>query len=489
MSKILIANRGEIACRIIKSAQKMGHSTVAIYSDADIDSKHVKMADEAFNVGPAASSESYLRIDKIIDICKKAKVDMIHPGYGFLSENAEFAVALKEANITFIGPNVEAIKTMGSKLDAKQAVKSYNIPMVPGTDTAITDIDEAKKIATDIGFPILIKASAGGGGKGMRVVSNIEEFEQQMDMAKSEARSSFGDDAVFIEKFVDQPRHIEVQILADNHGNYIHLNERECSIQRRHQKVIEEAPGTGITPSLRDALGKAAIDVARSCNYSGAGTVEFLMDKDDNFYFLEMNTRLQVEHPVTELITGIDIVKQQILIAQNQELKIKQSDVAICGHSIELRVYAEDSRNDFLPDIGKLIRYEIPTMDFVRVDDAFVEGNTIPIYYDPMIAKLIVKGINREDAIEKMKQAINHYKIEGVATTLEFGQFVLNHAAFKNGEYDTKFVNTYYSMDALKAQKEEEFNVAATLASKLVREVKKKEQYLVDQNNSNWYHS
>lgn len=487
MSKILIANRGEIACRIIKSAIKMGHKTVAIYSDADVDSKHVKMADEAFNVGPASSSESYLRIDKIIEICKLAGVDMIHPGYGFLSENADFAIALKEANITFIGPNVEAIKTMGSKLDAKQAVKSYNIPMVPGTDTAITDIAEAKKIASDIGFPILIKASAGGGGKGMRIVSDIQEFEQQMNMAKSEARSSFGDDAVFIEKYVDHPRHIEVQILADNHGNCIHLNERECSIQRRHQKVIEEAPGTGISPALREALGKAAIDVARSCNYSGAGTVEFLMDKDNNFYFLEMNTRLQVEHPVTELITGIDIVEQQILIAQNQELIIKQSDVSICGHSIELRVYAEDSRNNFLPDIGKLLRYEIPIMDFVRVDDAFVQGNTIPIYYDPMIAKLVVKGHNREDAIEKMKKAINAYKIEGVATTLEFGQFVMNHPSFINGEYDTKFVNIHYSLDALKSQKEEEFKVAATLASKLVREVKNKEQYMVDQQTTNWF--
>lgn len=486
MAKILIANRGEIACRVIRTAQRMGHKTVAVYSDADTDAKHVKMADEAYNIGQAPSNESYLVMEKIIEVARNTGVDMIHPGYGFLSENATFAEALAANNITFIGPSIQAIQTMGSKLEAKAAVKDFDIPMVPGTESAIENVEEAKQIASTIGFPILIKASAGGGGKGMRLVENMDSFEQQMEMAISEAESAFGDGAVFIEKFVENPRHIEVQILADNFGNVIHINERECSIQRRHQKVVEEAPGSQITPALRKKLGEAAINVAKSCQYSGAGTVEFLMDKDQNFYFLEMNTRLQVEHPVTEMITGIDLVEEQILIAQNQTLRYKQEDIQINGHAIELRIYAENARDNFLPSIGTLETYQKPIYDFVRVDDAYEEGQTIPIYYDPMIAKLIVWGPTRQTAIERMQAAIAAYKIDGLETTLEFGSFVMQHPAFVSGAFDTKFVQTHYSMDTLQASKISSFNIASVLASKLVREIETEPSFIEDQYTEHW---
>lgn len=463
IKKILVANRGEIALRIMRTAREMDILTVAIFSEADRMSPHVRYADEAVCVGPASSSESYLRGDKIIKICKELNVDAIHPGYGFLSENADFAKKVNEAGLIFIGPSETSIEIMGNKLAAKQAAGKYDIPMVPGTSSAITDREDAKIIAASIGYPVLIKASAGGGGKGMRVVKYDAEFDEQMDRAVSEAVSSFGDGAVFIEKYITSPKHIEIQILGDHHGNIIHLFERECSIQRRHQKVIEEAPSISVTPEIREAMGKCAVDVARSCGYYGAGTVEFIMDEFRNFYFLEMNTRLQVEHPVTEQITGVDLVKQMIFIAEGKPLSLKQEDLAIKGHSIEARVYAEDAGNNFLPDVGTLNTYNRPQGNGVRVDDGFEEGMEIPIYYDPMIAKLITYGENRQEAIQKMVRAIDEYQISGVQTTLPFCRFVMQHNAFINGEFDTNFVNKYFSNESLKEEHKSDLTQLAAL--------------------------
>ncbi|NGZ89005.1 acetyl-CoA carboxylase biotin carboxylase subunit [Psychroflexus maritimus] len=466
MKKILVANRGEIALRVMKTIRKMGIKSVAVFSEADRNSPHVKFADEAVCLGPAPSNQSYLKEDKIIKVCKELGVDGIHPGYGFLSENASFAEKAEQNNITFIGPKSHAIRVMGDKLAAKETVKGYNIPMVPGIDEAITDVNKAKKIASEIGFPILIKASAGGGGKGMRVVEKESELENQMKRAISEAESAFGNGAVFIEKYVGSPRHIEIQVLADQHKNVIHLFERECSVQRRHQKVIEEAPSVVLSSSLREKMGKAAVDVARACDYVGAGTVEFLMDEQKNFYFLEMNTRLQVEHPVTELISGIDLVEQQIKIARGEQLEFQQSDLKIEGHALELRVYAEDPLNDFLPSVGLLSKYQAPTGNGIRVDDGFEEGMEVPIYYDPMISKLITYGKNRNEALQLMLEAIKNYHVEGVSTTLDFGRFVFEHQAFKSGNFDTHFVKHYYTPDALENEKEKEAFMAALLALK-----------------------
>jgi len=465
MKKILIANRGEIALRIMRSAREMGIKTVAIYSEADRDALFVRYADEAVCVGPPPSSQSYLQGDKIISICKELNVDGIHPGYGFLSENADFAEKVRKAGITFIGPSPESMNLMGDKLSAKATAKKYNVPMIEGSEGAISDIEEAIKIAKEIGFPLLIKASAGGGGKGMRLVENESEIEMQMKMAISEAVSAFGNGAVFIEKYASRPRHIEIQLLADNHGNCVYLFERECSIQRRHQKLIEEAPSIVLTPELREKMGKCAVDVAKACNYSGAGTVEFLVDDKLNFYFLEMNTRLQVEHPVSELITGLDLVKEQIKVARNEKLSFTQEDLKINGHAIEVRVCAEDPANNFLPDIGKLVVYKTPSGPGVRVDDSYEEGMEIPIYYDPMISKLIVHGKNRTEAIQKMLRAINDYKIIGVETTLDFCKFVLNHNAFVSGNFDTGFVNAYFTPEALNIKDEELEQIAAIAGS------------------------
>lgn len=447
--KILVANRGEIALRIMRSAKEMGILTVAVHSEADRRSPHVLYADEARCLGPAPSSESYLRADKILEICKELQVDAIHPGYGFLSENAGFARAVREAGIILIGPTPEAMEVMGSKLAAKQAVKSYNVPMVPGTDEAVSDPVLAKKIAAEVGYPILIKASAGGGGKGMRVVEKAEELEEQMQRASSEAISSFGDGAVFIEKFVGSPRHIEIQVLGDQQGNVLYLFERECSVQRRHQKVVEEAPSSILTPEIRKAMGEAAVNVCKACNYTNAGTVEFLLDEKLNFYFLEMNTRLQVEHPVTEMITGLDLVREQIRIAMGYPMGYKQEDLKIHGHAIEVRVYAEDPTNNFLPDIGTLNVYRKPSGPGVRVDDGFEEGMSIPIYYDPMISKLIVHAGTREEALDRMVRAIDEYKISGVKTTLPFCRFVMLHPAFRSGNFDTHFITHYYKPEML----------------------------------------
>jgi propionyl-CoA carboxylase alpha chain len=444
MQKVLIANRGEIARRVIRTLKKMNIATVAVYSDADRNAPHVLEADEAVYLGASPSAESYLKQDLILDYCKQLNVDGIHPGYGFLSENASFAKKVKAAGIKLIGPSAESMEIMGDKLSAKQAVKKFNVPLVPGVDEAISDVNEAKKIASEVGYPILIKASAGGGGKGMRLVQNNDEFEEQMMMAQNEARSSFGDDAVFIEKFVDKPRHIEIQVFADSHGNVVYLFERECSVQRRHQKVVEEAPSAVLTPELRKQMGEAAVAVCKACNYEGAGTVEFLLDASLNFYFLEMNTRLQVEHPVTEEITGLDLVEWQVRVAKGERLPKLQDELKINGHAVEIRVYAEDTLNGFTPDIGTLNRYRIPSGKNIRVDDAFLEGMEIPIYYDPMIAKLVVWGETREIAMDRAIEAIDNYQISGVKTTLDFGKFVLKHPAFRSGDFDTNFIKHYF---------------------------------------------
>ncbi|MCH2488700.1 MAG: acetyl-CoA carboxylase biotin carboxylase subunit [Flavobacteriales bacterium] len=464
MRKIVIANRGEIAVRIIKTAKNMGIKTVAVYSEADRNAPHVIQADEAVCIGPAPSSESYLKGDTIIKVAKDKNADAIHPGYGFLSENAEFAEKVEANDLLFIGPKPHAIRVMGSKLAAKDAVKSYDIPMVPGIDEAITDVGKAKEIANEIGFPILIKASAGGGGKGMRIVEREAELAEQMKRAISEAESAFGDGSVFIEKYVASPRHVEIQVLADSFGNTLHLFERECSIQRRHQKVVEEAPSAVLTPELRAKMGEAAVKVARACDYLGAGTVEFLLDENHNFYFLEMNTRLQVEHPVTEWITGIDLVEQQIKIAQGEALDFKQEDLAIHGHAIELRVYAEDSFDNFMPSVGTLERYRPPSGENIRVDDGFREGMQVPIHYDPMLSKLITWGKTRNEAIQRMLTAIEAYEVVGVSTTLPFGRFVCEHEAFRSGAFDTHFVKKYYSEEILQEQMKEDAEIAAKVA-------------------------
>lgn len=474
MQKVLVANRGEITVRIFQTLKKMGISTVAVYSEADRNAKHVKMADEAYHIGEAPSSKSYLVMDKIIEVAKKANVDGIHPGYGFLSENAAFANKLADEGITLIGPSAKAMEVMGSKLAAKEAVSHYDIPMVPGIDHALTDVNEAIKIADEIGYPILIKASAGGGGKGMRVVEDKSNIQEQLNLAISEATSAFGDGSVFVEKYITSPRHIEIQVLGDNHGNYVHLFERECSIQRRHQKVIEEAPSAVLTEELRYKMGEAAINVARSCDYSGVGTVEFLLDGDNNFYFLEMNTRLQVEHPVTEYITGIDLVEQQIKVARNEVLSIKQEDLKIKGHSIETRVYAEDPFNNFLPSINKLHKYVEPVGDDIRVDSGFEEGMQIPIYYDPMISKLITYGETRESAIARMIEAINDYDIEGIESTLGFASFVMKHEAFRSGHFDTHFVKKYWSEEKYNETFEESAKAAVALVDHLMTKASKK---------------
>ncbi len=485
INKILVANRGEIALRIMRTAQKMGIKTVAVYSDADREAPHVRFADEAVHIGNSPSSESYLNMDKIVEAALKTKSQAIHPGYGFLSENAVFAQLVTDNGITFIGPNPYAIKVMGNKLEAKEAVKGYNIPMVPGIEESITDISLARKVSEQIGFPILIKASAGGGGKGMRVVQQPSELPEQMERAISEAKAAFGDGSVFLEKYIECPRHIEIQILADTYGNIIHLFERECSIQRRHQKVVEEAPSAVLTPKIRAAMGEAAIKVAKACDYVGAGTVEFLLDSDKNFYFLEMNTRLQVEHPVTELITGIDLVEQQIKIARNEKLEFSQEDLSIKGHALEVRVYAEDPLDNFLPSMGTLETYIRPKGKGIRLDDGFEEGMTIPIYYDPMLAKLITYGKDREEAIQLMIGAISEYKIKGISTTLPFGKFVCEHQAFSSGEFDTHFVKNYYTPELLLQQYTEEREIAAMVGLKLFLEHRDKLK-VPNNENSNW---
>jgi len=467
LQKLLVANRGEIALRIMRTARDMGIQTVAVYSEADANSPHVRFADEAICIGPPESAKSYLRSRYLVELALSYNCDAIHPGYGFLSENAAFATEVHQAGLLFVGPPPKAIELMGSKLAAKAAVKKNGVPLVPGLDSAIDDIEKAKKVAQDIGFPVLIKASAGGGGKGMRLVERAEEFEAQMQRAVSEAKSAFGDGSVFVEKFVNKPRHIEIQVLADSHGNVVHLFERECSIQRRHQKVIEEAPSSLLTPEVRRKMGEAAINVAKACGYVNAGTVEFIVDDKQNFYFLEMNTRLQVEHPVTEMVTGLDLVREQLRIARGEKLGYSQDSLQLKGHSIQVRVYAEDPADNFLPAIGKLTEYREPTGPGIRVDSGVEENLDVPIYYDPMLAKLIVHAEDRPQAIEKMRAAIRDYRIVGCETTLSFGDYVMRHPAFRSGRFTTGFVKEHYQPEKLHEALTEEEVAAAAVAADL----------------------
>ena len=454
MEKILIANRGEIALRVMRSAREMGIKTVAVFSEADRNALHVRYADEAVCIGLAPSAQSYLLGENIIDACLKTGAQGIHPGYGFLSENAAFARLVKAAGLILIGPSPEAMEIMGNKLSAKAAALTYNIPMVPGTEEAVTDISVAQNRAIEIGFPILIKAAAGGGGKGMRIVEKASDFIEQMDLAVSEATSAFGDGSVFIER----------------------------SVQRRHQKVIEEAPSSVLGEELRQKMGESAVNAARSCNYTGAGTVEFILDENLDFFFLEMNTRLQVEHPVTEMITGIDLVKEQIRIARGEALSFTQSDLKIQGHAIELRVYAEDPANNFLPDIGNLQTYITPKGPGIRVDDGFEQGMDIPIYYDPMIAKLVSYGKDRTEAIERMIRAIDEYQITGIQTTLAFGKFVMQHEAFVSGNFDTHFVSKYFTPEHLLIHEDEDEAMIAALIAAAFMESKNGNNKSIDIN-------
>lgn len=469
IKKILVANRGEIALRIMRTAREMGIRTVAVYSEADRKALHVRFADEAVLIGPPPSSESYLRMDRLLAAARETGADAIHPGYGFLSENEDFAAAVRDAGLIFIGPSPESIALMGDKLTAKSTVAKFGVPLVPGTSTPITDPEEARAIASRIGYPVLIKASAGGGGKGMRVVERAEDVAEQMERAQSEAKSAFGDGSVFLEKYITQPRHIEFQIFGDQHGNTIHLFERECSVQRRHQKVVEEAPSSILTPEKRRAMGEAAVNVAKSCGYYNAGTVEFILDDQLNFYFLEMNTRLQVEHPVTEQITGLDLVRLQIMVAQGERLPISQEELRINGHAVEVRVYAEDPANNFLPDIGNLKTYVRPNGPGIRVDDGFEQGMDIPFYYDPMIAKLVCHAGDRAAAIARTIRAIDEYEVVGVQTTLGFCRFVMTHHAFTSGQFDTKFVERYFTPAVLQAATNaDEEELAAALAASYI---------------------
>ncbi|WP_020403055.1 acetyl-CoA carboxylase biotin carboxylase subunit [Gracilimonas tropica] len=471
IKKILIANRGEIALRVIHTCKELGIKTVAVYSRPDAHSPHVLHADESVFIGEAASSESYLVIDKIIDAAKQTGADAIHPGYGFLSENAAFAERCDKEGIIFIGPKPKAISLMGDKTEARELMSQHNVPTPPGLKSELKDIEEARRVADEIGYPILVKAAAGGGGKGMRIVHKKEEFEASIKAAKSEARNAFGDDRIYIEKYLEEPRHVEFQIIADTHGNTFHVYDRECSVQRRHQKVIEEAPCALLTPELREEMSKAAIKAAKACDYIGAGTIEFLVDKHLNFYFLEMNTRLQVEHPVTEMITGTDLVALQILVAEGKELPFKQEDLSINGHAIECRIYAEDPAENFLPSTGLLKKHRVPTGSGIRVDAGVEEGQQITINYDPMISKLSVHGPDRETARKRMLRALDEYEIAGCRTTIPFCEFTLNHPAFIEAKYDTHFVKDHFTPENMQPElPAEDIAVAASLLKNINRE-------------------
>jgi propionyl-CoA carboxylase alpha chain len=486
IKKILIANRGEIAVRIIHTCKELEITTVAVYSRPDANAPHVQLADESVFIGEAASSESYLVMEKIIDACKLSNADAVHPGYGFLSENAAFSRLCKKEGIIFIGPDENAIQLMGDKTSARELMAEHNIPTPPGLKSTLESIDEAKEVAKNIGFPILIKASAGGGGKGMRIVHSANEFEASIKAAKNEAKNAFGDDRVYIEKYLEEPRHIEFQIMADTHGNTVHVFDRECSIQRRHQKVIEEAPSTLLTDSLRSKMAKTAIQAAKACDYIGAGTIEFLVDKHLNYYFLEMNTRLQVEHPVTEMITGLDLVAAQIAVAEGKELPFTQEDIKQNGWAIECRIYAEDPDNNFLPSTGTLIKHRTPTGTGVRVDAGIEEGQEVSINYDPMISKLTVHGRDREDARKKMLRALSEYEIVGCRTTIPFCEYTLKHEAFISGKYDTHFVKDHFSKEKLFSKHDDE--LIALAASLLVSEVENKTQQKQDKNTNELSH-
>jgi len=438
--KILIANRGEIAVRVIRACRDMGISPVAVYSEVDRGALHVRLADEAYLIGPAASAQSYLSIEKIIDAAKRSKAEAVHPGYGFLSENSAFAQACEDAGLTFIGPSPKSIALMGSKIESRKAVAQYGVPMIPGTMDPLRDEQEARRIANSIGYPVMLKASAGGGGKGLRLVQSEAEIGDALQLTRAEAKAAFADDAIYLEKFVQQPRHIEIQVLADKHGNAVYLGERECSIQRRHQKVIEECPSPIVDSDLRQRMGEAALQVVRAAEYSNAGTVEFLVDLGRQFYFLEMNTRLQVEHPVTEMVTGIDLVKEQIRIADGALIQFQQQDVSMRGAAIECRIYAEDPENNFFPSPGTIRLLRTPAGPGIRDDSGVYEGWTVPIDYDPLISKLVAWAPSREEAIQRMLRALKEYQLEGIQTNVAFFGEILNHADFRKGNFDTGFI-------------------------------------------------
>jgi len=439
--KILIANRGEIAIRVMRACREMNIATVAVFSEADRTAQHVRYADEAFLLGPAAANESYLVKEKIIDVARRCGAEAIHPGYGFLAENAEFADMVQQSGLVFIGPNPDTIRLLGDKMAARDAMARANVPIVPGIKEAIASAEEAKTIASEIGYPVLLKAAAGGGGKGMRVVPNEKELPQLFKMARSEAKSAFGDDRIYMEKYLESPRHIEFQIIADTHGNVVHLGERECSIQRRHQKVIEESPSPIVDAELRRTMGETAINAARAAGYVNAGTVEFLIDRHRNFYFLEVNTRLQVEHPVTEMVTGLDLAREQIRIAAGLQLSFSAEDIRLYGSAIECRIYAEDPENNFMPSIGTIQSYREPNGPGVRVDSGLARGDNVSVYYDPMISKLICWGRTRAEAIARMRRALEEYTIAGVSTAIPFHKQVMNHPDFIAGNLSTHFIN------------------------------------------------
>lgn len=465
-NKILIANRGEIACRIIRACREMKIAAVAVYSDADRDALHVRMADEAYNVGPPPSSESYLRWERIIEAAKASGAEAIHPGYGFLSENAEFVRHVNEAGLTFIGPSPEAMDAMGGKISARKIAIEAGVPVVPGTNEPLSTFEEAKITAEQIGYPVMLKASAGGGGKGMRLVADGKELRSALDAARSEALSSFGDESVFMEKAVVRPRHIEIQVFSDKHGNHVHLGERECSIQRRHQKVIEEAPSPINSAELREKMGACAVMVAKAVDYVGAGTVEFLVsDLDRSFYFLEMNTRLQVEHPVTELVTGIDLVREQIRVAWGENLSFTQEDVKMNGHAIECRIYAEDPDHNFMPSPGRIERLHVPQGPGVRDDGGVYEGGEVSIFYDPMISKFAVWGRDRQQAIEKMRRALKEYRVDGIKTTLPFFRAVMEDDVFVKGDLDTGFIPAFREREKLTQPSESDKDMAMIAAA------------------------
>jgi acetyl-CoA carboxylase biotin carboxylase subunit len=470
IKKILIANRGEIAIRIMRSASEMGIATVAVYSDADKHARHVRQADEAWHIGESPSSSSYLKVDRIIETALMAGAQAIHPGYGFLSENAAFAQAVREAGLIFIGPSPESINAMGDKLRAKETARKSGVPLVPGSASAIATLAEALEASRETGYPLLIKASAGGGGKGMRVVHKEEDLENEMQLAMNEARSAFGDPTVFIERYVQNPKHIEIQVIGDQHGNVVHLFERDCSIQRRHQKVVEEAPSGILSQEIREAMGRDAVNLAKTCGYYSTGTVEFIMDEQMRYYFLEMNTRLQVEHPVTELITGLDLVKEQIRVAAGEKLSEKVLKPSFRGHAIEIRVCAEDPLNQFSPDVGKLIRFRVPQGPGIRVDSGYEEGDEIPIFYDPLMAKLIVFAENRHSAIDRMIEAIRRFDLRGVANTLDFCRWVMQHPDFRDGWFDTHFIARKYNPEMLEEKLSEEELLALAIAAIEYRE-------------------
>ncbi|PSQ63640.1 MAG: biotin carboxylase [Bacteroidetes bacterium QH_1_61_8] len=472
---VLVANRGEIAVRVLRSCHERGLDTVAVYSTPDRSAPHVRLADEAYHIGPAEANASYLDQEKIIDVAHRSGADAIHPGYGFLSENADFAEACAEADVHFVGPPPEAIRAMGDKTAARRLMEEAGVPMAPGTTDAVASTEEGEEIAAEIGYPVLIKAAAGGGGKGMRIVHEPENFAGAMDRAQGEAESSFGDGRVFIEKYIEEPRHIEFQILADHHGNTIHLFERECSIQRRHQKVIEEAPSSVLTPAVRQEMGEAAVAAADSCGYRNAGTVEFLVDKDLNYYFMEMNTRLQVEHPVTEWVTGVDLVAEQLRVAQGETLGYTTDDLSISGHAVESRVYAEDPASNFLPDPGPLKRHAAPLGVGVRVDAGVEEGGEVLIHYDPMISKVTTWGADRTAAIDRMIRALDEYEVASMATTIPFCRFAMQHEGFRDGDFTTHFVDEEFDPGALHVTDPKRDELAALAATLYYEETQKDE--------------